>query len=520
MSNRDTRSAWGYHDATKHTVARLRAHPHNLDWDNRPRPFKTYRNIESIPLPRRLGSPGVAAIKALTATTPPGEGSIELEPLARLLHLCAGIVRAKVYGEEEHYFRAAACTGALYHIDVYLIGGALSGLEAGVYHFEPRAFALNRLRRGDFRGNLAAACANQPDVEHAPVTLALASTYWRNSWKYQTRAYRHCFWDAGTMLANLLAAAASDGLPARIVSGFVDAQVESLLALDPEREGVLSLVPLGGAEPAPTPETAIPTLSIATEPLSPREIDYPAIREMHTASALTTPDEVHAWQAAASRAQDARQDLGSTLATDPALDRSKTISLSPLKPNALPDETLDEVIRRRGSSRQFVPTAITFEQLSTVLETAAHTIPADWGGSPSSLYLIVNAVDGLAPGAYVLRRNDNSLEMLREGSLRSEAGYLALGQELAADASVSIYMLCDLEPVLAAFGNRGYRSAQLDAAITGGKIYLAAYALRLGATGLTFFDDDVIELFSPHAAGKSVLFLIAVGHGRRPLRAV
>ena len=45
----------------------------------------------------------------------------------------------------------------------------------------------------------------------------------------------------------------------------------------------------------------------------------------------------------------------------------------------------------------------------------------------------------------------------------------------------------------------------------GGKLYLAAYAQGLGATGLTFFDDDVAAFFSPHAEGKSVMFLVAVG---------
>ena len=69
--------------------------------------------------------------------------------------------------------------------------------------------------------------------------------------------------------------------------------------------------------------------------------------------------------------------------------------------------------------------------------------------------------------------------------------------------------------VLARFGNRGYRAAQLEAAIRGGRLYLGAYALGLGATGLTFFDDDVTAFFSPHAAGKSVMFLMAVGRGRR-----
>ena len=38
-----------------------------------------------------------------------------------------------------------------------------------------------------------------------------------------------------------------------------------------------------------------------------------------------------------------------------------------------------------------------------------------------------------------------------------------------------------------------------------------------GATGLTFFDDEVTDFFSPHAAGKSVMFLIALGHATRAL---
>jgi len=32
-----------------------------------------------------------------------------------------------------------------------------------------------------------------------------------------------------------------------------------------------------------------------------------------------------------------------------------------------------------------------------------------------------------------------------------------------------------------------------------------------GATGLTFFDDEATTFFSPHTAGKSVLFLVALG---------
>ncbi|MEX2598586.1 MAG: nitroreductase family protein [Dehalococcoidia bacterium] len=88
---------------------------------------------------------------------------------------------------------------------------------------------------------------------------------------------------------------------------------------------------------------------------------------------------------------------------------------------------------------------------------------------------------------------------------------LALHQSLAGDAAVNIYFLADLSSLLARLGNRAYRAAHLDASITAGRMYLAAYALGLGASGLTFYDDEVTEFFSPHAEGKSVMFLIAIG---------
>ena len=129
----------------------------------------------------------------------------------------------------------------------------------------------------------------------------------------------------------------------------------------------------------------------------------------------------------------------------------------------------------------------------------------------NTLYLIVHAVDGLAPGTYVYRREEDALELLCEGEFRREAGYLGLQQAIPADASVDVFFLTDLPAVLGRYGNRGYRAAQMEAGIIGGKMYLAAYAQRLGASGLTFFDDDVTEFFSPHAAGKSVMFLVALG---------
>ena len=284
--------------------------------------------------------------------------------------------------------------------------------------------------------------------------------------------------------------------------GFADEPVNRLLDVDPQHEAAISLVALGRTGQEPPDAPPVVPLGLPTVPLSRREVDYPEIRAMHAASSLESGDEAAAWRGSPPHH------------TMPPATGTLT-PLRPLEPGDLPADPIETVIRRRGSTRRFAREPITYEQLSTMLDRATRGITADClnpaGGPLADLYLIVNAVEGLAPGAYVLDHEQQALELLKGGTFRDHAGWLALDQDLGADAAANVYFLVDLAPLLARFGNRGYRVAQLEAAITAGKLYLAAYAFRLGATGLTFFDDDVTRFFSPHAAGKSVLFLLALG---------
>jgi len=380
-------------------------------------------------------------------------------------------------------------------------------LEAGVYHFGPAELGLRKLRAGDYRGTLVAATSGETAIAHAPLTIVCTCTYWRNAWKYQARTYRHFGWDNGTLLANLLAVATALGLPAKVVCGFVDASVNRLLDVDTQREVPFSLVALGHAADLPpqAPAEMLP-LRLETVPLSQRDVDYPLMREMHAASSLDSKEEVEAWR-------------GRTPVADFPPPAGPIILLKPLSDAEIPRDPIEQVIHRRGSTRKFARSLITLAQLSTMLDRATRGVPADFldpsGAQLNDLYLIVHAVEGLSPGAYVFHRNRGSLECLKQGDFRAEAGYLGLQQELPADAAVDIFFLADLRPILQRFGNRGYRAAQLEAGILGGKLYLAAYAQRLGATGLTFFDDDVTHFFSPHAEGKSSIFLVAVGHSAK-----
>jgi SagB-type dehydrogenase family enzyme len=206
MNNRAIQAAWKYHDGSKHSYWSIRNHPHSLDWANRPLPFKIYPKIEPLPLAREVPQTGVAVLSAISEPMPSSRAySVPgVQDLARLLYFSAGITKQRAYPGGEIYFRAAACTGALYEIELYVVSSDLPGLDAGVYHFNPADVSLRLLRKGNFLGNLGRATAMEPAVAHAPATIICTGTYWRNAWKYQARTYRHFGWDNGTLLANML----------------------------------------------------------------------------------------------------------------------------------------------------------------------------------------------------------------------------------------------------------------------------------------------------------------------------
>ncbi|HET7440264.1 MAG TPA: SagB/ThcOx family dehydrogenase, partial [Terriglobales bacterium] len=365
MPNQDTDAAWKYHNGTKHSYTSVRTHPHFLDWENRPLLFKIYSTLEVLRLPKDLKPSGIPALQAMAKAKDSPTTNIvpDLDALAQILFLSAGVTKSKKYPGGEMFFRAAACTGALYEIELYVVCGDLPGLAAGVYHFGVAEFGLRQLRAGDFRQVLVEATAAEQTVAHAPLIIICTGTYWRNAWKYRSRTYRHFGWDNGTLVANLLAVAAALGFPAKVIAGFVDGDVNRLLDLNPQREVAFTLVPVGdNSSTAPAVKTKIEPLELPVMPYSNTEVDYPPMRQMHEASSLASAAAVGAWRKSsmANSKETAAQgkDVGK---------KTAEIPLQPLSDANIPRDSIEQVIRRRGSTRKFSRSAISFTQLSTLL---------------------------------------------------------------------------------------------------------------------------------------------------------
>jgi SagB-type dehydrogenase family enzyme len=496
LGNRDIEAARTYHATTKHSYTSVRTDGHHLEWDNRPLPYKLYPEVSGLALPRDLSLARVPTLEAIAAGDGPGEsGEFTLEALTRILFCADGLTRRASVGGEDYHFRAAPSAGALYPVEIYAALPETGELESGLYHFSPADLRLRGLRRGDWRGLIARAAAGRPVLLQARAVLVLSAIFWRSAWKYRARAYRYCFWDAGTMLANLLAAAAAEGLSTELVTAFADPEIEALLGIDGEREGALCLVALGTGAAAPVTEPELRPLGLETIPLSREEVSYPDLVRMHQESRLLGPDE-------SAVVADARVD---SAPPPPAANALKPRCLEPSA--AL---SLGETILRRGSTRQFAHKPIAAEELATIMAASSRHPRADFPPL-SDTYLIVNAADGIAPGAYYYRRQSGEFELLKSGDFRREAGYLCLEQPLGADCSALVCYMADLDRALGALGNRAYRDAHLEAGLHAGRAYLAAYALGRGASGLTFYDDETTNFFAPHAAGKSPLLMVAIG---------
>jgi len=496
VANADIEEARAFHEITKHSYTSVRTVPHHLDWNNRPMAYKIYPAAGTLALPRDLTLPAVPTFAALAGNALTGPDTpLDLANLTRILFCADGLSRRQRVGGEDYHFRAAASAGALYPVEIYLAAGEVEGLETGLYHYSPADLKLRGLRRGDWRGLIAQAAAMRPSIMEARAVLVMSAIFWRSAWKYRARAFRYCFWDTGTILANLLAATNAEGIKAEVITAFEDARIETLIGAEGDREGVMCIVALGGnAKPATASPEPGP-LDLETIPLSAEEVVYDDLVKIQRASRLVSEEEVRS-------VASVRIDLPATPQA------AETIYPPTVRAGA--GRGLGETILRRGSTRVFAHEAIGADELATIMAASSIHPHADFPRL-SDTYLVVNAVDGMEPGAYYYRRESGAFELIKRGNFRREAGYIALEQWLGADSSVLVCYMADLERVLSAFGNRGYRDAHLEAGILGGRAYLAAYALDRGATGLTFYDDDTTRFFGPHAAGKSPLLMVAIG---------
>jgi SagB-type dehydrogenase family enzyme len=163
--------------------------------------------------------------------------------MGSLLFAAYGVTRSPSEGREI-CLRATPSAGGLYPLEVYLAVRSCTGLEPGLYHYDPLRHDLEVLGdAGAFEG--AQRCLVQSEIVSTAAILIVTALFWRSRIKYGLRAYRFVLLEAGHLMQNVLLAAEALGLGALPLGGFFDGEVEALLGVDGVNESVVYAAAVG-----------------------------------------------------------------------------------------------------------------------------------------------------------------------------------------------------------------------------------------------------------------------------------
>ncbi len=417
-----------------------------LDYERLPPPCKVYPSgLPVLELPRDWPLVPAPATAVLAGQAAAAPALLDLAGLARLLHLSAGVVRFKDDWHGHRLpFRAAGSAGGRFPLEVYVSSRGVDGLRDGVHWYDPVGHALVQVG---------------PPADGEATTLIVTGIPWRTGWKYAERGFRHIYWDAGSMLAQTLVLAESAGFGPRLWTRFADAGISALVGADGVHEFPVALVGRGDGTPAIQPGGAAARGSVEVAP-----VEFPLVTlAQHAGDGDRLGDP---WPAA------------------------------PLLPGEAPASAdLDTVILQRGSTRLMDPNA------TISREVFEFSVAASLRVARVPHFVAVHGVEGMGQGLYRWPDFDHPL---RREPLREELLLVCWDQNLGRDAAFVVVAAVDLETL----DDCGYREAQLEAGIVEGRLHLAAYALGIGACGMTFLDDEIEGLLREPLAG---LLITCVG---------
>lgn len=233
-----------FQNETKYTPESLAAH--TLDFGSIPPTFKEYSNPllrVSLPEPKAKGETNIwkLFLKRRSRRDYIADRPLKFNDLSALLWATQGLTAQ--FGDT--FFRTAPSAGALYPIETYLYVRSADGLEEGIYHFRPGDYDLEFLKKGNFAAQLARAALQQSVILNAQVTFIWSSIIARGRWKYNQRAYRYAYIDAGHIAQNLYLAGEGLGLGVCAVGAFYDDDINKIMGFDGEDETVVYMATVG-----------------------------------------------------------------------------------------------------------------------------------------------------------------------------------------------------------------------------------------------------------------------------------
>lgn len=231
-----------FQQETQYIRGKLKGGP--LLWQFKPEAYKFYSDAprHKLDAPQKEGGmPLWEAIRRRRSIRNFKPKPLNKNVLSQLLWATQGITMESMGCE----FRAAPSAGALYPIETYLVIHAVEGLDPGIYHYGVQKHELEQLKKGDFREAVAQAALDQDMAYSTNVVFIWTAVFQRSKWKYDQRAFRYVYLDAGHIAQNLALAAVSLNLGSCQIGALYDEEVNTLIDVDGEKESVVYMTVVG-----------------------------------------------------------------------------------------------------------------------------------------------------------------------------------------------------------------------------------------------------------------------------------
>jgi SagB-type dehydrogenase family enzyme len=201
---------------------------------------------------------------------------------------------------------------------------------------------------------------------------------------------------------------------------------------------------------------------------------------------------------------------------------SKQVELPPF--DSIKTSDVMDALKERRSIRHYSGKPLSLEELSYLLwascgiqrverGNAFRTAPSAGALYPIETYVLVDAVDGVEPGAYHYSVRTHRLEQLRTGNLGHDIVLAALNQKMCIEAAAVFIWTAVFRRSKWKYKERAYRYIYLDAGHIAGNLTLAATAVGLGTCQIgAIFDDEVNAIIGVDGQEESAIYLSLVGH--------
>jgi SagB-type dehydrogenase family enzyme len=189
------------------------------------------------------------------------------------------------------------------------------------------------------------------------------------------------------------------------------------------------------------------------------------------------------------------------------------------EPDLVSEPSLEEILGKRRSTRDFSEESLTLKEISQLLWAAQGTTsPDDRRTAPSAgalypleIVLVAGNVDGLAQGIYRYRPRKHDLLVVSKGDAREKLSAAALNQRWLSSAPAVVAIAAVFERTAGKYGDRAPRYVHMEAGCAAQNLYLQATAMGLGTVFVGAFHDEQVRKALALAQEERPLGLMPVG---------